>query len=330
MLEFTPPLLNSASPWAATFEDINALYASEHTGAVTTRTCLFDEDFPHDDKIHQFVFFNPVGTVGTVNQEDALHHSSLNTLGYSPKRFDEYVRIIQRVIDQPSSPTKSAKKPFIVSVTGTAEEVTMMHESICENSEKMSWPLHIEINLSCPNIAGKPPPAYDEQALKGYITPLLRAKAEMRALYPASKCCIGIKTPPYTYMGQFTMLVDVLRSMTTNGISITDFITATNTLGSSLVLDTNLSPALNSEASTGIGGMAGAAIHHLSLGNVATLRRLLDQYEETKEVLVVGVGGVEDRAGFERMRGVGAGAVGLATALGREGVGVFGKIMETK
>jgi hypothetical protein len=31
------------------------------------------------------------------------------------------------------------------------------------------------------------------------------------------------------------------------------------------------------------GGMAGQALHPLSLGNVATLRRLLDEHEETRE-----------------------------------------------
>ena len=33
-----PPLLNSASPWATTFEDIKALYECPFTGAVTVRT----------------------------------------------------------------------------------------------------------------------------------------------------------------------------------------------------------------------------------------------------------------------------------------------------
>ena len=114
------------------------------------------------------------------------------------------------------------------------------------------------------------------------------------------------------------------------GKSVVDFVTATNTLGSSLVLNEELEPALKSEAGTGVGGLAGAALHPLALGNVATLRRVLDKREETRDVLVIGVGGVADRAGFERMRKVGAGAVALATALGREGLGVFEKIATGK
>ena len=141
---------------------------------------------------------------------------------------------------------------------------------------------------------------------------------------------VGIKLPPYTYMGQFEEICAAIAAATVGGKSVVDFVTATNTLGSSLVLNEELEPALKSEAGTGVGGLAGAALHPLALGNVATLRRVLDKREETRDVLVIGVGGVADRAGFERMRKVGAGAVALATALGREGLGVFEKIATGK
>lgn len=68
-------------------------------------------------------------------------------------------------------------------------------------------------------------------------------------------------------------------------------------------------------------------MHPLALGNVKTIRGMIDREERLRGVEVIGVGGVSDRAGFERMRGVGAKVVGVGTALGREGVDVFGKIM---
>lgn len=49
----------------------------------------------------------------------------------------------------------------------------------------------------------------------------------------------------------------------------------------------------------------------------------MDKEADTKDVLVIGVGGVEDKGGVDRMRAVGAGAVACASALGRFGVGVF-------
>jgi dihydroorotate dehydrogenase (fumarate) len=114
------------------------------------------------------------------------------------------------------------------------------------------------------------------------------------------------------------------------------FVTATNTLGSALHLSSPPSlavdkpptyqPTLSSAAGTGIGGLAGEAIHYLSLGNVDTLRRGLDAVG-LQDVVVIGVGGVGDTEGMRRMLSVGAGAVGVGTALGREGVDVFAKIL---
>lgn len=116
------------------------------------------------------------------------------------------------------------------------------------------------------------------------------------------------------------------KSLEPNEGSVIDFITCTNTLGSSLVLKDDLTPALASEAGTGIGGLAGAALHPLALGNVATFRQLLDQHPDTQNIMIIGVGGVEDTAGFERMTKVGAEAVACASALGRHGVSIFERI----
>lgn len=137
------------------------------------------------------------------------------------------------------------------------------------------------------------------------------------------RVAIGVKTPPYTYHDQFQTLIDALLATRCE----VDFITATNTLGSSLVLADGGDPAINSASGLGIGGMAGAPLHPLALGNVKTIRGMLDGYENLKGVEVIGVGGVSDRGGFERMRAVGAKVVGVGTALGREGVEVFGKIV---
>ena len=78
----------------------------------------------------------------------------------------------------------------------------------------------------------------------------------------------------------------------------------------------------------GIGGMAGVPLHPLALGNVRTLRRLLDAHPATRHVVVVGVGGVDGPAAYRRMRGVGAAFVGVGTVLGRKGVDVFREIGE--
>lgn len=180
----------------------------------------------------------------------------------------------------------------------------------------------MEINLSCPNIPNKPPPAYSRSSLGAYLKVL---KAE-KAKFGDPGVSIGIKTPPYTYHDQFQTLIDALLEV--HPECPIDFITATNTLGSCLLFsDGNGAAALQSLSGAGIGGMAGAPLHPLALGNVKTLRSMLDKHSQLKSIDIIGVGGVSDRAAFDRMTAVGARAVGVGTALGRRGVVVFQKIL---
>ena len=323
-----PPLLNSSNPWATTTEDLQSLFDCKHTGAVSIRTSLLN-GFEHDDAIHQYTFFSAHdhsikpdsvkdGEVSTEND------GSLNTLGYSPIVLTTYLSIIKKVVDDSTLPAeKKSKKPFIISVTGSAEAVRECYQKIQATQSTMSNPLCMEINLSCPNIPDKPPPAYSSSSLAEYLNILAKEKT----LEGQMRVPIGIKTPPYSYFDQFKALIDALLASSKDMCPV-DFITATNTLGSCLVVANNDgSPALKSSSGQGIGGMAGAPLHPLSLGNVKTIREMLDQHEPLNGIDIIGVGGVSDQAGFKRMKAVGANVVGVGTALGREGVDVFGKIL---
>jgi dihydroorotate dehydrogenase (fumarate) len=208
-----------------------------------------------------------------------------------------------------------------------------MAYALIANAAEMDEDLRLamEVNLSCPNIAGKPPPAYDEGSFREYLEAIGDSKATYRGRMASDESVprVGVKLPPYTYATQFEMVAKALKEVKGSEPgegSVVDFVTCCNTLGSCLVLDTEGKPVLNSESGTGIGGLAGAAVHPLALGNVSTMRRLLDEDENTRDVLVIGVGGVEDAEGVKRMRSVGAGAVGCASALGRFGVRIFEKM----
>ncbi|KAI1816246.1 hypothetical protein GGS20DRAFT_245862 [Poronia punctata] len=316
-LHIDPPLFNSANPWATTLEDLRKLYECKSTGAVTTRTALL-HGFPHDDATHQYAFFETGSHVSRGDKEDA----SINNLGYSPIPLDNYLDFI-REIDRERKDRGEGKgkgkgkmKPFIISVTGSPDEIAECYRRIatCQSVVVVDIPLAMEINLSCPNIPGRPPPAYEGAALRNYLGRMTEAAR-------AHSIPWGVKTPPYTHAGQFDMLVSALRDY--SGVS---FVTATNTLGSCLVLDHDGLEQVLPGAGMGIGGMAGAPLHPLALGNVATLRRMLDEKPETKHVMLLGIGGVSDARGYRRMKSVGADAVGVGTALGIKGVGIFGEI----
>lgn len=305
-----PPLLNSANPWATTLEDLKALFECPSTGAVTTRTSLL-AGFAHDPAAHQYTFFNPsthavpAGPVSSTTPPaagPAGSNGSLNNMGYSPVTLDEYLGFIREIAAE-STKEEKKEKLFIVSVTGSPADVAECYVRIARIAGAVRTPLAMEINLSCPNIPGAPPPAYDEEALVRYLDAVSRVAAAVAAEGTEGggvRVPWGIKTPPYTHAGQFAMLgAALVRAAAANASPYcpVSFVTATNTLGSCLVLSPDAAPRL---AGPGVGGMAGAPLHPLALGNVAALRGLLDAAPQTRHVDVIGVGGVEDAGGFRR------------------------------
>ncbi|KAL5594389.1 hypothetical protein BROUX41_001324 [Berkeleyomyces rouxiae] len=320
-LAFSPPILNSASPWATDLSCLEPLYASPSTGAITTRTCTLD-GFSHDDNAHRYLFFSPSSPgqhTGSLSASSPIlpfppsapsaTSASLNTLGYSPHPLETYLSYIRSLVET----CAPATKPIILSVTGTPADIharyTALHALQTELGTRAP-PLALEINLSCPNICGAPPPAYDAAALQGYLAAL-----------PAPPALpVGIKTPPYTHAGQFAMLRDALRAADA-GAKLA-FVTATNTLGGCVALDAGGESVLGPMA----GGMAGPPLHLLALGNVQAIRALLDADPELSGIDVIGVGGVSDVEGYRRMRAAGARFVAMATAVGQRGIAVFDDI----
>jgi len=80
------PLLNSASPWASTLEDLERLWDCPHTQAVTTRTATL-AGYPDDPTKHQ-VRYNPYRT----RDEAYLLRLSGRFLRFSI--FDQLLRIL--------------------------------------------------------------------------------------------------------------------------------------------------------------------------------------------------------------------------------------------
>ena len=246
--------------------------------------------------------------------------SSLNTLGYSPIAFEDYCTMIQDIIAKDNRPSH-LKKPVIFSVTGAPEEINIHRSKLCQLQAQTQTRVLMEINLSCPNITGKEPPAYSQGSLTQYLKALQQ---------PIDKSVIGtveigVKLPPYTHKSQFDTLIQALLSVVPCPLT---FITSTNTLGSCLVLSDDLSPVLSSESGLGIGGLAGDALHPLALGNVRTIRIMLDMHLSLKSICIIGVGGVSDGAGFRRMLAVGADVVAAGTALGQHGVDIFSRVIK--
>jgi dihydroorotate dehydrogenase (fumarate) len=214
-----PPLVNSANPWCTTIEHLQELFDSESTGAITTRTSLLDA-FEHDSNIHQFAFFDSNHSSRLDDYESGKvpvsQDGSLNTLGYSPIPLATYLGMLERIVGNSKLPGDVRRtKPIIISVTGSSEDVVECYRQIRDTQKILSNPLCMEINLSCPNIPHKPPPAYSKSSLAEY----LQALGQEANPGDSQRVAVGIKTPPYTYHDQFQILIDALKESSNPNMS---------------------------------------------------------------------------------------------------------------
>ena len=275
--------------------------------------------------------------------------SSINSYGYSPHPLSAYIGYVDAIL---SCAPEQSVKPFIISITSSSPiSLASMLDAIQElrakfhDAEGTTSRIGIELNTSCPNIKGFPPPAYSMPDL----VPILDVLAGYFWTDPT--LTIGLKLPPYLYSTQFDELVRCIATYSRSDPQDESrranpfaFLASTNTLGQTLFFAEQAAPFPGQSVAapsnggaatpaifavpTGLGGMAGEALHPLALGNVYTLRRLLDAHADASlcDILIIGVGGVTTQEAHARMRKAGAAVVGCATILVREGVAVFERL----
>jgi len=187
----------------------------------------------------------------------------------------------------------------------------------------------IELNTSCPNIPSSPPSAYKFRSLISLLQILRDEYVKDETL------TIGLKLPPFVYRDQFREVLDGIKSLcyTDNGVQNKcpfAFITCTNTLGTNLLFAEQADVPAGQQprqfaVPPALGGLAGESLHTLSLGNVYTFAQLLREleYDDLKDIAIIGVGGITSKEAAGRMRRAGAAVIGSATLFGKEGVKAF-------
>ena len=163
-------LFNSSNPFATNLSDLVQLDESA-AGAVATRTAC--PGFVHDDATMKWAASDGANTI--------------NCLGYSPNSFEYYCENL---------PHLSGGKPAWMSISGYAAECAAMIAKCGELAKKLPGGLAVEINLSCPNIPGKPPIAYDFEGMAAYLDGVFADGA------PPPGVVVGVKTTPYFYEQQ--------------------------------------------------------------------------------------------------------------------------------
>ncbi|KAF9015406.1 hypothetical protein BDQ17DRAFT_1418479 [Cyathus striatus] len=317
-IHISPALINTSCAWSSDLQQLQDLYDSPYTGAVTTRTATTAGYRENDSNTVTFA-------------TESL--TTLNSFGYSPYSLAIYLEWIEQVLT--SSKNSTNTKPFIVSITASdPNTLQSMVASIQELRRKLgdipdsqtrmhSSRIAIELNTSCPNIPNASPSGY----VFGTLLPMLKVFMEEHA--KDNSLTIGLKLPPFVYKEQFTAVLDVIDSISYMGESTgcpISFFTCTNTLGNSLLFSEQGDPVddrAQFALPTVVGGLAGDLLHPLALGNVYTFNQLLQNHKKLKNIVIIGAGGVTSKEAAKRMRKAGAAVVGCATLFGRMGICAF-------
>jgi len=217
---------------------------------------------------------------------------SINSMGLPNLGCHAYAEMIPEL--------KKFGKPVIASVAGLCEDDFPVIAQVINQAN----PDLIEVNLSCPNIPGKPQIGYDAEASE-------RLLKRVRKVITVP---MGVKLPPYFDPAHHTLMGDVI------GRCSVDFLNLINSVGNGLVVDSGAETVVI-KPKGGFGGLGGTIIKPVALANV----RAFWKHFEGK-MPIIGTGGIMNGIdAFEHFL-CGASAVQVGTVLVEEGTEVFKRL----
>ncbi|MBM7636692.1 dihydroorotate oxidase [Streptococcus saliviloxodontae] len=218
---------------------------------------------------------------------------SINSMGLPNKGFDYYLDYVTELQNQPNS------KNHFLSLVGLSPAET---HTILKQVEASDYTGLVELNLSCPNVPGKPQIAYDFETTTEILT-------EVFSYYTKP---LGVKLPPYFDIVHFDQAAAVF-----NQFPLT-FVNCVNSIGNGLVIDDE---TVLIRPKNGFGGIGGDYIKPTALANVHAFYQRLNP-----SIQIIGTGGVKSgRDAFEHIL-CGASMVQIGTALHQEGPAIFERI----
>lgn len=207
---------------------------------------------------------------------------SINSMGLPNLGLDYYLDYAEK------KENENPDKPYFLSVTGLTEEE--IHQ-VLNKVNASSFHGLTELNLSCPNVPGKPLTGYDFEQVEKILT-----KAFTYFTKP-----LGVKLPAYFDGIHFDQIANVL-----NKFPLT-FVTTINSVGQGLWINDETTAI---KPQDGFGGIGGKYVKATALGNVHALYKRLKP-----EIQIIGVGGVSTgRDAFEHIL-CGASMVQIGTSL---------------
>lgn len=273
-ISFNHPIFNAAGPLCVTLDELKAIGESK-SSAITTKSCTLEFREGNPEPRYKDL---PLGSINSMG---------LPNLGY--KRYVEFMPIL-----------KSYNKPVIASVSGLKLEDNIEIVKAFNNTDVDL----IELNLSCPNIPGKPQVGYDFEQTDQVLTEIMKI----------TKKPLGVKLPPYFDFVHYEQMAVLLNKHKVR------FVACINSLGNTLFIDPEKEmPVIKPKG--GFGGLGGSYVKPVALANVRKFYELLD-----KDIDIIGVGGINSGMDVFEFILAGAKAVQLATVFAQEGHSCFSRI----
>ncbi|MDQ8378561.1 dihydroorotate oxidase [Enterococcus faecium] len=278
---FANPLMNASGVHCMTTQELDELAHSE-AGAFITKSCTINERKGNPEPRY---FDVPLGSINSMG---------LPNLGFS--YYLEYALAYEKV-------QENQNQPLFFSIAGMSVQENL---EILEKIEKSGFNGITELNLSCPNVPGKPQLAYDFEAT--YET--------LKEVFSIFSKPLGIKLPPYFDFAHFDQMADIL-----NQFPLT-YVNAINSVGNGLYIDTE-QEAVVIKPKEGFGGIGGEYIKPTALANVRAFYTRLKP-----EIQIIGTGGIRTgQDAFEHLL-CGASMLQIGTELHKEGPEIFSRIIK--
>lgn len=275
--EFDNCLMNAAGVWCMTKEELEGVKDSV-AGTFVTKTATLEYREGNPEPRYQNV---PLG--------------SINSMGLPNQGLDYYLDYLLEL--QESEPERT----FVLSLVGMSPDET---HTILKKVEGSDFKGLVELNLSCPNVPGKPQIAYDFEMTEKILSDVFQYFTKP----------LGVKLPPYFDIVHFDQAADVFNQFPLR------FVNCVNSIGNGLYIEDE---SVVIKPKNGFGGIGGEYIKPTALANVHAF------YQRLKpEIQIIGTGGVlTGRDAFEHIL-CGASMVQLGTTLQKEGLVAFQRITD--
>ncbi len=272
-------VFNASGPKDVTLEELRII-ASSGAGAIVMKSCTLEPRQGNEEPRYAFTDF-PYG--------------SINSMGLPNLGYKEYVKIAATL-------KKESKKPVVASLAGLSpEDYPILVKTFQESEVDL-----IEVNLSCPNVKGKPQIGYDFDQSDAILQSIMRLGTKP----------VGVKLPPYFDFAHFEQMAAVLKKYPLA------FVACINSIGNTLLIDPETERPLI-KPKGGFGGLGGDYIKPVALANVRAFSQSLGD-----SVAIVGVGGIRTGTDAFEFLLAGADAVQVGTAFYEEGPECFGRIQK--